>query len=124
MNEKQEFNLNDIMSNINLKDYVGINPELDEKIVEHDKKRKDELKQKLKNKLNNMKNSRMNKNYKEETQLNSLKNNPAFQNMDNQENVKKAIDMMASSYSNDSKQKKNIKKQIEKLVDKIKQPEI
>jgi hypothetical protein len=38
--------------------------------------------------------------------------------------MKDVIEKMASNMSNDPRQKKNIKKQIEKLVDKIKQPEL
>jgi hypothetical protein len=120
MEEKQNFNLTDLMSELNLKDYMGESTELDEKIIDMEKKRKEMLRQKLKNKTNNLRNNRMSKSIKEQTQLESLKSNPAFQNIKSEEDMKKTIDMVASSMSKDSKQKKNIKKQMEGLVEKMK----
>ena len=122
--QKQELNLMDLMSEINLKSYMGESPEMDEKILEMEKKRKEMLRQKLRNKMNSFKNNRMSKDHKQQVQMDSLKNNPAFQNINSQEEMKKAIDMVASSMSKDSKQKKNIKKQMEELVDKMKSAEI
>ena len=66
-----------------------------------------------------LRNNRMSKNVREQGQIESLKSNPAFQNLNSEEEIKKAIDMVASSMSKDSKQKKNIKKQMENLVDKM-----
>ena len=73
MEEKQSLDLKDIMSQMNLKDYMGINPELDEKIIELKDKRKEELRNKLRSKTNTMRNNRMNKNIREENQINALK---------------------------------------------------
>jgi hypothetical protein len=120
MEDKQNFNLTDLMSELNLKDYMGESNELDEKIIDMEKKRKEMLRQKLKNKTNNLRNNRMSKSIKEQTQLESLKSNPAFQNINSEEDMKKTIDMVASSMSKDTKQKKNIKKQMEGLVEKMK----
>jgi hypothetical protein len=120
MEDKQEFNFTELMNNINLKDYMGENKDLDDKLIDMEKKRKEILRQKLRNKTNSLRNNRMPKNIKEQSQLDSLKNNPAFQNINSEEEMKKAIDMVASSMSKDSKQKKNIKKQMEGLVDKMK----
>jgi len=117
--EKQNFNLTELMSQINLKDYMGENNQLDEKLVEMEKQRKELLRQKLRNKTNSLRNNRMSKNVREQGQIESLKSNPAFQNLNSEEEIKKAIDMVASSMSKDSKQKKNIKKQMENLVDKM-----
>ena len=117
--EKQNFNLTELMSQINLKDYMGENNQLDEKLVEMEKQRKELLRQKLRNKTNSLRNNRMSKNAREQNQIESLKSNPAFQNINSNEDMKKAIDMVASSMSKDSKQKKNIKKQMEQLVGKM-----
>jgi len=117
--DKQNFNLTELMSQINLKDYMGENNQLDEKLVEMEKQRKEQLRQKLRNKTNSLRKNRMSKNVREQGQIESLKSNPAFQNLNSEEEIKKAIDMVASSMSKDSKQKKNIKKQMENLVDKM-----
>ena len=119
MDEKQEFNLSDLMSELNLKDYMGENSDIDNKLIEMEKKRKEILRQKLRNKTNSLKNNRMSKSFREKNQIESLKNNPVFQNTNSEEDVKKAIDMFASSMAKDSKQKKNIKKQMEGLVNKM-----
>lgn len=122
--EKQQFDLAEIMSKMNLKDYMGQDPELDKKLIELDEKRKNDLKQKLRQKTNNMRNNRLGKSSREQSQINALKENPMFQNIGNtsEEEIKKAIEMMASSFSKDPRQKKNIKKQVGKLVDKMKEP--
>lgn len=126
MNEKQSFNLDELMSELNLKDYMGESQELDGKLKEIQEKRKDELRKKLRQKTNNMRNNRSGKILREQNQINSLKENPLFQNIGNgnEDEIKKVIETMASSFSKDPKQKKNIKKQMEKLVEKIKEPEI
>lgn len=124
LEQNQSFNLEDLMSQINLNDYKGVVPELDNKIKDLQLKRKEELKQKLRAKTNNLRNNRMSKEIRENNQINNLKENPMFQNINNGEDTKKIIETMASSMSKDSKQKKNIKKQIEKLVDKMKTQEI
>jgi len=117
---KQSLDLKDLMSQLNLKDYMGVNPELDQKITELENKRKEDLRNKLRNKTNNMKNNRLGKGFREQNQINALKQTPLFDNIQNNEEMKNAIDRMVSSMAKDSKQKKNIKKQVEKLVEKSK----
>lgn len=79
----------------------------------------------LKKKLDDKKISNKNKKQplitKEDNQINMLKNNPLFKNIENadKESIKKIIDTVAGGMTNDSKQKKNIKKQVEKLIDKM-----
>ena len=79
------------------------------------------LKKKLEDKRNSIKNKKQPLITKEDNQINMLKNNPLFKNIENldKESIKKIIDTVASSMTNDSKQKKNIKKQVEKLIDKM-----
>ena len=50
-------------------------------------------------------------------ELYDIQNDPP---LNNNEDIKKAVDLMANKMTNDSKQKKNAKKQISKLVDKMK----
>ncbi len=122
--EKQEFNFNDLMSQINLKDYVGQNQELDEKLFELENKRKEMLRNKLRTKTNNMRNNRMTKDIRQQTQMEQIKKSPVFQNAKSEDEMKKAIDMVASSLSKDPKQKKNIKKQMDSLMSKLKDKDI
>lgn len=124
MTTQNTFDLKDLMSQVDLNSYLGESKEIDETIKDLEIKRKEELRKKLRAKTNNMRNNRMSKDIREDNKLNALKESPLFQNLTNQEDMKKAIDMMASSFSKDSKQKKNIKKQMERLVEKIKEPEI
>jgi hypothetical protein len=79
------------------------------------------LKKKLEDKRSSIKNKKQPLITKEDNQINMLKNNPLFKNIENldKESIKKIIDTVASSMTNDSKQKKNIKKQVEKLIDKM-----
>ena len=51
-----------------------------------EKKRKEILRQKLRNKTNSLRNNRMPKSIREENQINTLKNNPAFQNISSNDN--------------------------------------
>ena len=48
--------------------------------------------------------------------------NPLFSNLNlnNNDEIKKAVELMAGNMTNDPKQKKNAKKQISKLVNKMK----
>jgi hypothetical protein len=124
MTEKQEFNLNELMSQINLKDYIGEDPDLDEKLKEMEQNRKEMLRQKLRKKTHSMRHNRMSKDIRQHNQMEELKKNPAFSNIGSEEEMKKAIDMVASSMSKDSKQKKNIKKQMQGLIEKVKDNEV
>ncbi len=84
------------------------------------RKRKEIIRQKLKNKMNNFKNNRSGKESIERMQLEALKNNESFRNIQgNNEEMKKAIESMASNMTKDPKQKKNIKKQMDKLIEKM-----
>ncbi len=82
-----------------------------------EKKRK-ELRDKLRKKTNQMSQSRQSKDQQMKNQLEVMKENPLFSNafQGTDEEKKKVIDMYASSVTKDSKQKKNIKKQLEKIM--------
>ncbi len=89
------------------------------------RKRKEIIRQKLRNKMNNFKNNRSGKESIERMQLEALKNNESFRNIQgNNEEMKKAIESLASNMTKDPKQKKNIKKQMDKLVEKISETKI
>jgi len=87
---------------------------------------KEDLKKKLRDKRNALKNNRLGKKYQEENQIKALKENPLFQNINggyaNDSDIKNTIESMASKMSNDPKQKKNIKKQMNHLIEKMKEP--
>lgn len=82
------------------------------------------VKQRLQAKKEELRNKRTGKfNQKNQNpQLEALKQNPLFANIHNapDEEIKKAIDMMASKMTNDAKQKKNAKKQINQLLEQLK----
>ena len=79
------------------------------------------LKKKLRNKQEELRNSRKSKNQKEDSRIKMLKENPLFKNLGslNTPEAKKMIDNMASKMCSDPKQKKAIKKQMEKLINKM-----
>ena len=79
------------------------------------------LKKKLRNKEEELRNSRKSKNQKEDGRIKMLKENPLFKNLGslNTPEAKKMIDSMASKMCNDPKQKKAMKKQMEKLINKM-----
>jgi hypothetical protein len=69
-------------------------------------------------------NKRKGKNVKEDMKIKMLKENPLLKNLGNLDSLnspeaKKIIDNMASKMCNNSKQKKAIKKQMEKLIGKM-----
>ena len=81
---------------------------------------RDELRRRLRAKTNTMKGNRSSKHIREQNQINELKENPMFQNADpNSVEVKNMIDSYASKMTSDPKQKKNIKKQMDNLIQKI-----
>ena len=86
---------------------------------------KEDLKKKLRDKRNALKNNRLGKIYQEKNQIKALKENPLFQNINggnaNDTDIKNTIESMASNMSNDPKQKKNIKKQMNHLIEKMKE---
>ena len=65
--------------------------------------------------------SRKSKNQKEDSRIKMLKENPLFKNLGslNTPEAKKMIDTIASKMCSDPKQKKAIKKQMEKLINKM-----
>ena len=79
------------------------------------------LKKKLRNKQEELRNSRKSKNQNEDSRIKMLKENPLFKNLGslNTPEAKKMIDTMASKMCSDPKQKKAIKKQMEKLINKM-----
>jgi len=82
------------------------------------------VKKKLINRQQELSNKRKNKNVKEDMKIKMLKENPLLKNLGNLDSLnspeaKTIIDNMASKMCNNSKQKKAIKKQIEKLIGKM-----
>ena len=79
------------------------------------------LKKKLRSKQQELNNNRKSKNQKEDSRIKMLKENPLFKNLGslNTPEAKKMIDTIASKMCNDPKQKKAMKKQMEKLINKI-----
>ena len=77
----------------------------------------------MREKRESLKNNRTSKKGRENNQMNMLKENPLFQNIDQLDDTKtkNLIETMASKISNDPKQKKNIKKQMENLINKMKE---
>ena len=126
MDEKKSFNLADLINPeiLNpeiLNKYEGLSEEIIVNEVEDPEKRREALRKKLRAKTNTMRNNRSSKDMKEKNQINMLKENPLFQNIGNtdEDTMKKIIESMASKMTNDPKQKKNAKKQMEKLVEKM-----
>ena len=125
---KQSFNLKDLIDEKEINKYKEIEEE--EKNNEKDIISEEELKEikrqealkKLKEKKEAFKNQRLGKKGQQKNQINQLMSNPLFANLDlsNSEEIKKAVELMAGKMTNDPKQKKNAKKQIAKLVDKMK----
>jgi hypothetical protein len=79
------------------------------------------LKKKLRSKQQELNNNRKSKNQKEDSRIKMLKENPLFKNLGslNTPEAKKMIDTMASKMCSDPKQKKAMKKQMEKLINKM-----
>ena len=83
---------------------------------------RNELRKKLRAKIKTLSIHRMSKDMKEKAQIDSLKENLMFQNAGNigNEDMNNIINTMVNQMGADPKQKKNIKKQVENLVDKMK----
>ena len=79
------------------------------------------LKRKLRSKEEELRHSRKSKNKKEDSRIKMLKENPLFKDLGslNTPEAKKMIDTMASKMCSDPKQKKAMKKQMEKLINKM-----
>jgi hypothetical protein len=113
-NKNKSFNIKDL---VDIENLVNYSDETDKPI----KSNRDELRAKLRSKTNSLRNNRMSKNIKEENQMKSLKENPMFKDIDpNSVDMKNIIENMSNKMCADPKQKKNIKKQMEKLVEKMK----
>jgi predicted outer membrane protein len=117
-NENNSMNSSSILSQINTLSNTSSNT----------LSNKEDLKKKLRDKRNALKNNRLGKKYQEDNQIKTLKENPLFQNMNggnlngaNDADIKNTIESMASKMSNDPKQKKNIKKQMNHLIEKMKE---
>ena len=83
---------------------------------------REKLKKRTQEKMNSKKNNKQNP---QNTQIKALQNNPLFKNLNlnlvNDIDIKKVIEDLSSKMTTDSKQKKNIKKQVNKLIEKIKE---
>ena len=113
----------DSMNDLNLDSNSVVEKELTE---EERKKNIELLKKKLQVKQSETRNKRRNKISKEDDKMKMLKENPLFKslgsNLDGID-IKSVINNMASKMCTDSKQKKMVKKQMEKLVEQIKNQE-
>jgi hypothetical protein len=139
--ENKSFNLSELINNDELKKYIGKNLDMNKiselingnttesisSIEEPSEKgcisqeRREELRRRLRAKTNSLKGNRTSKEAREKNQINELKQNPLFQqsgNM-NEEDVKNIIETYASKMTKDAKQKKNIKKQMKNLIEKM-----
>jgi hypothetical protein len=118
----KSFNLKDLINPEMLSKYVENNLEQDIDIKEDPQKKREELRKKLRAKTNILRNNRSSKEMKETNQINMLKENPLFKNIENadEDTMKKMIESMAAKMTNDPKQKKNAKKQMESLIEKMK----
>jgi hypothetical protein len=136
----KSFNLNDFIKNDKIKNYIeqngnnvdmnkiselingklNINEESTEKKV-IDNERREELRSKLREKTNVLKGNRTSKETREKNQINELKQNPLFQTGGNAnpEDIKNMIEAYSSKMTKDTKQKKNIKKQMNNLIEKM-----
>lgn len=119
-NNKKSLNLDDLDEII--RSMPPMSPHLSKPYEEKKDSDKEELRKKLRDKTNNMRNCRMSKSLREEQQIKTLKENPAFQNNGSNDDVKNMIEKMASNMAHDPKQKKNLKKQMENLIGKMANP--
>lgn len=125
---KQSFDLKDLIDEKEINKYKEIEEQEknnNENIIseeEQKKIRREEALKKLKEKKEAFKNKRLGKVGQQKNQINQLMSNPLFSNLNlnNNDEIKKAVELMAGKMTNDPKQKKNAKKQIAKLVDKMK----
>lgn len=126
---KQSFNLKDLIDEKEINKYKEIEEEEKNKeqniISDEEQKKKvirEEALKRLKEKKEAFKNKRLGKVGQQKSQINQLMSNPLFSNLNlnNSDEIKKAVELMAGNMTNDPKQKKNAKKQIAKLVDKMK----
>lgn len=145
--DKKSFNLKDlinienipedILESIKNNEIIDLEIKTDEQVINEQSKEVEILDEKerlhniqlVKNRLitkqQELSNKRKgNKNEKEDMKIKMLKENPLLKNLGNLDSLnspeaKKMIDNMASKMCNNSKQKKAIKKQMEKLIGKM-----
>ncbi len=134
----KSFDFKSLLNDEKLKEYMGKNIDMNKisellgggievqksKQVEEDPAlRREELRRKLRAKTNSLKSNRISKQEREQNQINELKTNPMFQNAGlnggNNDEIKNMIDAYASKMTTDPKQKKNIKKQMDNLIQKM-----
>lgn len=127
------FNLKDLIDPALLEQYQSELSSADGKVEEKPvssetlteemiRQNKEALRKRLHDKKMELKNKRLGKVSKQNNQIEQLRQNPLFQNLGEEIDIKKMIDAYASKMTNDSKQKKHIKKQMEKMMDKMKDP--
>jgi len=136
LNESNKsFDFKSLLSDDKFKEYMGKNVDMNkigellgsvttqESKQEDPALRREELRRKLRAKTNSLKGNRSSKQEREQNQINELKKNPMFQNAGlaggNNDDIKNMIDAYASKMTSDPKQKKNIKKQMDSLIEKM-----
>jgi hypothetical protein len=108
----------DILANGNLDNMQNNEPDNEEA-------RRNYLRQKLRAKTKQLQSSRMSKDIREKSQIEMLKENPMFKNLNsvegqqNPELMKETIEKIAASMCKDPRQKKNIKKQLGNIIEKM-----
>ena len=128
----ESFNLKDLIKPEDLQAYQDIlshnNSNLErnqDNQPDNEEARRNYLRQKLRAKTKQLQSSRMSKDIREKSQIEMLKENPMFKNLnglDGQQNpelMKETIEKIASSMCKDPRQKKNIKKQLGNIIEKM-----
>ena len=127
-NDKKSFNLKDLIDENEINRYKQIEEEEknnENNIISEEEQKKinhEIALKKLKEKREAFKNKRLGKQSQQKNQVNQLMNNPLFSNLNlnNKDEINKAVNLMVDKMTNDPKQKKHAKKQFYKLVDKMK----
>jgi hypothetical protein len=130
------FNLKDLIDPALLEQYQSElsqgDGKIDEKVEEKPpsealteemiRQNKEALRKRIHDKKMELKNKRLGKVSRQNNQIEQLRQNPLFQNLGQEVDMKKMIDAYASKMTTESKQKKHIKKQMEKLMEQMKDP--
>ena len=130
-NDTKSFNLKDLIDENEINRYKQIEEEEknnENNIISEEEQKKinhEIALKKLKEKRESLKNKRLGKQSQQnqqKNQVNQLMNNPLFSNLNlnNKDEISKAVNSMVDKMTNDPKQKKHAKKQFYKLVDKMK----
>ena len=126
----ESLNLKDLIKPEDLEAYQNIlshnNGNLDsnqDNQPDNEEARRNYLRQKLRAKTKQLQSSRMSKDMREKSQIEMLKENPMFKNLNGQQQnpelMKETIEKIASSMCKDPRQKKNIKKQLGNIIEKM-----